>query len=294
MANLKDLKKSIRSIKNTSKTTKAMKMVSAAKLRRAKAQLDSLHPYFHTLQGQGARLLALDSSEIDKNLFNTPVLAESKELLIVIGGDKGLCGSYNSSVFKLLNNYMNQKKSAGELLDVITIGKKINDVMRSRKLTSSKSLDDFWKRKLNSTTAEAFFKEMIWGAVESGEYNKISVLYTHFKSAISTKAQVVQLYPLSEVEFENANKEVDLNPGVIEPNEQVLSSMVFDQYLRSKFFYHLLNSQASEHGSRMASMDNATRNAKEMTEQLTLTYNRLRQEAITKELIDIVGGAEAV
>jgi len=304
MANLKTIRKRITSVKATQKITKAMKMVAGARLNRAQQRITALRPYalktHEILAGVAAAMIArhtdLEYSEKDKNEGLNPLLERRPErnvLLIVLSGDRGLAGGFNANASKAALNAWRDKKEAGAEVQVATIGKKGRDFLARRKVTITRDFPklyeglDLSKAKLVADWAtEKFVK---------GEVDSIYIVYNEFKSAITQQVVTEPLLPLSDPVRPPA-REGALEPTEygFEPNERAVLERLMPMYIEISIYRALLESQASEYGARMTAMDAATRNAKDMISRLTLVYNRARQAAITKELMEIIGGAEAL
>jgi F-type H+-transporting ATPase subunit gamma len=286
MANIKDLKKKIKSTKGTLKITEAMKLVSAAKLNRAQQNILSARPYANELEDSIKTISALVQG------YSHPYLEEKEskqEVLLVISSDKGLCGGYNSQLAKEVKNFIATK---GENLKVYYIGKKVRE-LTEKEVNAGKTFT-FEK-------AEPSFDEMQKVAQElsslfsSGEVGKIHVAYNIFESAISTIPTVKQVLPLSldESVKEELQEEFPFDFKYDPSPEVILDSMIPEAYI-STIWTAMLDAIAAEHGSRMAAMDSAVGNCKEAIRTLTIKMNKLRQAAITTELIEVVSGAESL
>jgi F-type H+-transporting ATPase subunit gamma len=302
MANLKTIRKRITSVKATQKITKAMKMVAGARLNRAQQRITALRPYalktHEILAGVATAMIArhtdLEYSEKDKDKGLNPLLERRPErnvLLIVLSGDRGLAGGFNANASKAALNAWREKTEAGAEVQVATIGKKGRDFLARRKVTITRDFPklyeglDLSKAKLVADWAtEKFVK---------AEVDSIYIVYNEFKSAITQQVVTEPLLPIPEPP---PRKEGALEPTEygFEPNERAVLERLMPMYMEISIYRALLESQASEYGARMTAMDAATRNAKDMIARLTLVYNRARQAAITKELMEIIGGAEAL
>ena len=302
MANLKTIRKRITSVKATQKITKAMKMVAGARLNRAQQRITALRPYalktHEILAGVATAMIArhtdLEYSEKDKDEGLNPLLERRPErnvLLIVLSGDRGLAGGFNANASKAALNAWREKKEAGAEVQVATIGKKGRDFLARRKVTITRDFPklydglDLGKAKLVADWATEKFVR--------AEVDSIYIVYNEFKSAMTQQVVTEPLLPLPEPP---ARKEGALEPTeyAFEPNERAVLERLMPMYIEISIYRALLESQASEYGARMTAMDAATRNAKDMIARLTLVYNRARQAAITKELMEIIGGAEAL
>lgn len=280
MASLKALKKRIVSVKSTQKITKAMKLVSAAKLRRAAEKAQASRPYEQ-------ELVSIVSSLMSNTVWESPLREErqvKKTALVVVSTDRGLCGSLNT------NNFKQALRRARELpqgtVEIFALGKKSADFFRRRGLSVAATYLDMarngnfeFAKKVSAEISEAFL---------SGRFDRIEVFYTRFESAISQKPSSFLLLPFLPPE-DQSKKNFLCEPSA----EQLLTSLV-PELIGFRVYRAILESVASEFGARMAAMESATKNAKDVIERLTLERNRARQAAITKELMEIIGGAEAL
>lgn len=302
MPSLKTIRKRITSVKATQKITRAMKMVAGARLNRAQMRITALRPYalktHEVLQGVAAAMIAKQtdleySASGDAGALH-PLLqrrAEKNILLLVLSGDRGLCGAFNTNVSKAADRFRKQKAEEGADVQIATVGKKGRDYLSRRR---ANVVRDFARLYDGLDMAKArTVAEWIVSRYEKGEIDSVYLAYNEFKSAITQKTVVEPLLPLAEPAEE---KEGALRPTEygFEPNERVVLERLVPMYVEISIYRALLESQASEYGARMTAMDAATRNAKDMIGRLTLVYNRARQAAITKELMEIIGGAEAL
>ncbi len=302
MANLKTIRKRITSVKATQKITRAMKMVAGARLNRAQQRITALRPYalktHEILAGVASAMMAKQTdheytgSETNDGVH--PLLerrAEKNVLLLVLSGDRGLAGAFNANVSKAAFKEWREKKEAGAEVHVATVGKKGREYLARRKATITR---DFPKLTDGLDLSKArIVSEWVIAKFEKGEVDSVYIVYNEFKSAITQQTVVEPLLPLPEPP---PRKEGALEPTEyqFEPNERAVLERLMPMYVEISIYRSLLESQASEFGARMTAMDAATRNAKEMISRLTLVYNRARQAAITKELMEIIGGAEAL
>ncbi len=302
MANLKTIRKRITSVKATQKITRAMKMVAGARLNRAQQRITALRPYalkiHEVLAGVSAAMIA-KQTDLEYSGHGTgdglhPLLqrrAEKNVLLLVLSGDRGLAGAFNANVSKAAFKEWREKKEAGAEVHIATVGKKSREYLARRKATITR---DFPKLSDGLDLAKArIVSEWVVAKLKKGEVDSVYIVYNEFKSAITQQTVVEVLLPLPEPP---ARKEGALEPTEyqFEPNERAVLEHLMPMYVEVSIFRALLESQASEFGARMTAMDAATRNAKDMISRLTLVYNRARQAAITKELMEIIGGAEAL
>lgn len=314
MADLKQLKNRIKSVKSTQKITKAMKMVAAAKLRRAKENAEAARPYAEAMAEMLSTLAAgsADAGNAPALLAgNGPVDGRPEtHLLIVATSDRGLCGGFNSSIARAVRKKVEALQGQGKVVQLFFIGRKGYDQLRLDFADLEVGrLFDATKGKMNYGDAEAIAKQVI-APFEAQEIDQVHIVYNHFKNAISQIVTFQQLIPLPAAEGDSAPGIQDSEkttasaesriqnpesaPYEYEPEEEVVLSTLLPKNVGVQIFKALLENAASEQGARMTAMDNATRNAGEMIKKLTLVYNRTRQAVITKELIEIISGAEAV
>ena len=302
MANLKTIRKRITSVKATQKITRAMKMVAGARLNRAQQRITALRPYAlktHEILAGVASAMIAKQTDLEYSGNGTgdglhPLLerrAEKNVLLLVLSGDRGLAGAFNANVSKAAFREWREKKEAGAEVHIATVGKKGREYLARRKATITR---DFPKLSDGLDLAKAkIVSDWVIAKFEKGEVDSVYIVYNEFKSAITQQTVVEALLPLPEPP---PRKEGALEPTEyqFEPNERAVLEHLMPMYVETSIFRALLESQASEFGARMTAMDAATRNAKDMISRLTLVYNRARQAAITKELMEIIGGAEAL
>ena len=291
MASLDDLKKRIASVKSTQKITKAMKMVAAAKLRKAQESAERGRPYSEKMNNV---ILNLSSGISDKE--NAPKLLsgtgkDKVHLCVVMTSDRGLCGGFNSNIIKKAKLFFNKLAEEGKELKIITVGSKGNDqlkrvygkqIIEKISFKNSKNVNYFDAEKVGKMIIEKFEKE---------EFDVCTIFYNQFKNVITQIPQAQQIIPLKSENEEMAKSEDSYE---FEPDEDEILSNLLPKNISTQIFKAMLENSASEQGSRMSAMDNATRNAGEMVDKLTIEYNRSRQAAITKELIEIISGAESL
>jgi F-type H+-transporting ATPase subunit gamma len=287
MANIKDLKKKIKSTKGTLKITKAMKLVSASKLNKAQVRILGLRPYSSELEGTVKTVSALAQNYT--NVYFTPK-ENNKAVVLVISSDKGLCGGYNSTLAKTIRRFVQEHKE--EDLKFYWIGKKVRDVIQ-KEVNSGKT---FTFAKADPTYEEVRkVADELGQLFVNGEVGKVYVAYNSFISAIAFDSKIRQLLPMQvsaeEVEVIKSKYPYDFKyePGA----NEILDTLVPEVYLTTVYTC-VLDAIASEHGSRMNAMENASKNCKEMVKKLTLKMNKLRQARITTELIEVVSGAESL
>ena len=291
MASLDDLKKRIASVKSTQKITKAMKMVAAAKLRRAQESAEKGRPYSEKMNNV---ILNLSSGISDKE--NAPKLLSGSgkdqiHLCVVMTSDRGLCGGFNSNIIKKAKSYFAKLSEEGKELKIITVGSKGNDQLKRAygdKIISNISFKE--SKNANYFDAEKVGKIVI-EKFEGEEFDVCTIFYNQFKNVITQIPQAQQIIPLN---VENSEEDKSEDNYEFEPDEDEILSNLLPKNISTQIFKAMLENSASEQGSRMSAMDNATRNAGEMVDKLTIEYNRSRQAAITKELIEIISGAESL
>lgn len=293
MASLKDLKVRINSVKSTQKITKAMKMVAAAKLRRAREAAENARPYAERMERMVASLAqgVADPANAPKLLVGTG--KEDVHLIVVATGDRGLCGGFNSSITRSARATVRKLLAEGKQVKILTVGKKSRELLKTEfgHLFVAK-FEDFSKGKLTYDRVDGIV-EKIMELYEADEFDVCRVIYNHFKSPIVQVVTHQQLVPLPMPEV----MEDTAAGGSLyeyEPDEETILADLLPRNIGVQIFKALLENAASEQGARMSAMDSATRNAGEMISKLTLQYNRSRQAAITKELIEIISGAEAL
>jgi F-type H+-transporting ATPase subunit gamma len=295
MSGLKALRTRIASVKSTQKITSAMKMVAAAKLRRAQEQAESSRPYAERLEGV-LRSLAASVEDSSAPLLVGNGKAEL-HLLVVISGDRGLCGAFNSSVFRMTRARIEALHRQGKRVHVYCVGRKAKDLLsRDYGKLIVKTVPNFASGKLTYADAQGV-SQTVQEMFAAGEFDVCSVIYNHFRSVIAQEVTEQQLIPLPLPANSNAATDSASSGGAVylyEPSEQTIVETLLPLNLSVQLFRALLESNASEQGARMTAMDNATRNAGDMIKDLRLTYNRTRQAMITKELIEIISGAEAL
>tara|TARA_B100000242_G_scaffold204039_1_gene147957 strand:+ start:944 stop:1819 length:876 start_codon:yes stop_codon:yes gene_type:complete len=291
MASLDDLKKRISSVKSTQKITKAMKMVAAAKLRRAQEGAERGRPYSEKMNN-----IILNLSKNIVDVENSPKLLsgtgqDNVHLCVVMTSDRGLCGGFNTNIIKKAKNYFKKIIDNGKTLKILTVGSKGYDqlkrlygdkIIEKISFKETKNANYFDADKVGKIIIERFYKK---------EFDVCTIFYNQFKNVITQIPQEQQIIPLktSDVQDDNDNYNYEF-----EPEEDEILNNLLPKNISTQIFKAMLENSASEQGSRMSAMDNATRNAGEMVDKLTIEYNRSRQAAITKELIEIISGAESL
>lgn len=300
MPSLKDIRKSISSKKSTQQITKAMKMVSAAKLRRSQTAILNARPYAYKIHSVISRLTM--SGE-----FSHPLMEQNenpkKLLFVVLTSDRGLCGAFNTNILKTAERFYKENKDKYEVINWIFIGRRGADFFKKRGIVGVETITNLAQE--GNYAMAATLADKLMNEFTNGSYDEVRIIYNEFKSAISQKViseKFLPIQPLKAEETVGASsadiaESKDFNMAfnyVYEPQPDLILTQLLPKHFAIQMYRVMLESLASEHGARMSAMDNATRNAGEMIKKLTLTYNKVRQAAITKELVEIVSGAEAL
>ena len=293
MPNLKELKNRISSVKSTRKITSAMKMVAASKLRRAQELAESSRVYADSLS-----FILSSLAGNTKNSSDLPEILTGREnskisLLIINSSDRGLCGGFNSNLFRNAKKWISDQQGQGKSVKIMTVGKKASSFYKKTDLDIVASFEDLNSNDRQLQVSEEI-KNKIMKLFENNEIDEVSILFNKFVSAISQEPTYQSLIPLSNDETSEDESESNNAIFEFEPDKNELLEYLVPRNFLTQIYRSVLESSASEHAARMTSMDNATRNAGDMIDRLTLTYNRTRQAFITKELIEIISGAEAV
>jgi F-type H+-transporting ATPase subunit gamma len=291
MASLDDLRKRIVSVKSTQKITKAMKMVAAAKLRKAQESAESGRPYSEKMQN-----IILNLTESISDPSNAPKLLvgtgkEQTHLCVVMTSDRGLCGGFNTNICRLAKNYFIKVLKEEKILKIITIGSKGHDQLKreyGKHIVQKLSFKD--KKKISFNEADDVGKIII-DLFEKNEFDKCILFYNNFKNVMTQIPQAQQIIPAEKKENSQKSGEIFYE---FEPDEDEILEDLLPKNISTQVFKAFLENSASEQGSRMTAMDSATRNAGDLVKSLTIVYNRSRQAAITKELIEIISGAESL
>ena len=291
MASLDDLRKRIVSVKSTQKITKAMKMVAAAKLRKAQESAERGRPYSEKMQN-----IILNLTESISDPSNAPKLLvgtgkEQTYLCVVMTSDRGLCGGFNTNICRLAKNFFLKVLKEGKTLKIITIGSKGHDQLKreySKYIVQKLSFKD--KKKISFNEADDVGKIII-DLFDKNEFDKCILFYNNFKNVMTQIPQAQQIIPAETKQNLKKNDEVFYE---FEPDEDEILEDLLPKNISTQVFKAFLENSASEQGSRMTAMDSATRNAGDLVKSLTIVYNRSRQAAITKELIEIISGAESL
>ncbi len=284
MANLRDIRTRIRSVKNTQQLTYAMKLVSATKLRRAQERIVSARPYARRM------LQVLHSLASRANPEHHPLLerrGDARVEMVVITADRGLCGGFNTNIVKAAAEEMERR--AGQEVTLTLVGKKGRDFFRRRRVSVRREMVDIFRNVTYAHAAE-LAREIIQGYV-ARELDAVYLVYNEFKSAIQQRVVVEKLLPIEQLPGEGPGALVDY---LYEPGEKELLNRLLPKHVEVQVYRALLESAASEQGARMTAMDSATNNAAEMIESLTLNMNKVRQAGITKEILEVVSGAAAL
>ena len=293
MANLKEVKGRIQSVVSTQQITKAMKMVAAAKLRKAQDRIVQMRPYSQKLSEIIQNVSAGEADSGDNPYSQERTI--DRVLIVVVSSDRGLCGAFNSSVFKGVKSLIAEKYSESEAtgnLEILTIGKKAYEHFSKRKYKVISEYSHLIDKLSFDEAKEA--AEMIMASFIDGSYDHVDIVYNEFKNVATQIVQKEQFLPIQEVEVDESEDSLNAVDYIYEPSKDFIFDELVPKSLKIQFYKTLLESNASEHGARMTAMDKATENADELLKDLRLTYNRTRQAAITKEILEIVGGAEAL
>ncbi|SME91122.1 ATP synthase F1 subunit gamma [Pseudobacteriovorax antillogorgiicola] len=289
MANLKDIKRRIGSVKSTQKITNAMKLVSAAKFARANAAVEASRPYAEAFKGMVSRLIASEGANLNSELLKQK--SEKRVLLVLLATDRGLCGGLNTNLFKEAQTFIELKESEGVDVDLFACGRRaISFTKRMRNRTVGTR-----EKVLEKPTIE-LAREMTAGWLDGfkdSTYESVYVLFPKFNSALDQAPTVEKILPLV-MDTQSADQEAGEGDLIVEPSLHEFLDSLLEKKLLGSVYNAFLNGCASEHGARMTAMDSATSNAQEVIKKLTLQYNRARQAAITTELTEIISGAEAL
>jgi F-type H+-transporting ATPase subunit gamma len=291
MPSLKDLKNRIESVKNTRKITKAMQMVAAAKLRRAQEAAEAGRPYAERFNAVLGSLAASVGGSDSAPMLLRGTGSDQTHLLVVMTAERGLCGGFNSNIAKLAKQHAADLVAAGKTVKIITVGKKGRDSMK-------RDLGDYYiehvdlseVKRIGYSNAQDIAKGVL-SRFEAGEFDVATIFYARFINVVSQVPTAQQIIPAS---FEATEGDAAVALYDYEPDEEAILADLLPRGVAAQIFSALLENGASEQGARMSAMDNATRNAGDMIDKLTIEYNRSRQAVITNELIEIISGAEAL
>ena len=291
MPNLKEVKNRISSVVSTQQITKAMKMVAAAKLRRSQERIAQIRPFTQRLSSLLANVSVAQSGDLDN--WYTKVREEKKILIVAISADRGLCGSFNSNVFKGVSKLLQEKYQTQVIkgdVTILAVGRKVNDYFSKRKINLINKHATLFQGLNFEKVSEV--GDYILNSFQAGKYDKVEVVYNEFKNVATQVLVVEQLLPVLPPETKvKASQVVDY---LYQPNEEEIVAGLIPKSIKAKLFKALLDSDAAFNGAQMTAMDKATENAGELLKELRLSYNRTRQAAITKEILEIVAGAEAL
>jgi F-type H+-transporting ATPase subunit gamma len=294
MASLKELKNRIKSVKSTQKITKAKQMVAAAKLRRAQAAAEAARPYSARLAKVMGSLASKVAGSDSAPLLLRGTGKSDRHLLVVVNTDKGLCGGLNSNIVKAAKLRARQLIASGKEVDFYLVGRKGRaPIKRDYASRVKQEYDTSQVRQLGFTEAQAIADELV-SLFEAGKFDVAHLVYPVFKSALAQDPALVQLLPVPAGPNRAAGDAAEDAVVEYEPDEETILGELLPRYVRTQLFVALLEREASEQGASMTAMDNATRNAGDLINKLTIQYNRSRQAAITTELIEIIAGAEAL
>ena len=291
MPNLKDLKNRIESVKNTRKITKAMQMVAAAKLRRAQDAAEASRPYSERFNSVLASLATSVGGSENAPLLLRGTGKQDVHLLVVMTAERGLCGGFNSSIAKLARSHAAKLKENGKQIKIITVGKKGRDAIKrdlGQYFVEHVDLSDF--KSIKYVNAQSIAKALL-ARFDDNEYDVATIFYSKFVNVVSQIPTTQQIIPAT---FDDRSSASDTAIYDYEPDEETILADLLPRGVATQIFSALLENGASEQGARMSAMDNATRNAGDMIDKLTIEFNRSRQAVITNELIEIISGAEAL
>lgn len=293
MPSLKTLRNRINSVKSTQKITSAMKMVAAAKLRRAQAQAEASRPYAKRMREMMAALAAAEAQNPSAPALLVGNGRQQTHLLVAVTADRGLAGAFNANIARTVRNQVRELESQGKTVKIFTLGRKGHEALRRdlrEKIVGTKNF--VGKKTLEFTDAEAIAQELV-KLFRDGQFDVCTLVYNRFNSVISQTATTAPLIPAA-VSTANDNAADSAQGYEVEPDDGTLLDRLLPRNLAVQIYAALLENQAGFYASQMTAMDSATRNAGEMIKKLSLSYNRARQANITKELIEIISGAEAV
>lgn len=289
MATLRDIRRRIRSVESTQKITRAMKLVAAAKLRRAQERIVSARPYAVKMAELLSSLVRRAEGEAHPLLVRRPA---ARKRLVIITADKGLCGAFNSNILRASLAFLREQGETSVTL--VVVGKKARDFYRRRQYEIKSEMLGFFDR-----LAYSHAQELAGGLMQeylSGEVDEVHLIYNEFRSVAVQRVKREQLLPIESADAADGQGGPEGAPGdyIYEPSPEAILAALLPRHVTTQVYRALMESVAGEYGARMTAMEAATKNAKEMISVLSIQYNKARQERITKELLDIVGGAEAL
>jgi F-type H+-transporting ATPase subunit gamma len=296
MPSIKDLRKRIASTKNTQQTTRAMKMVSAAKLRRAQEAVTAQRPYAKRLDELIRTLAGMDASGMTSALFGREQEEgyRKKLLLVLISSDRGLCGGFNANIIKSTQRWLAANRDQYESIQIDFVGKKAFDFFKTKGIKVHTNHTEL-SGKVTYEKARRLGDSLVKTYLD-GEFDEVKIVYNEFKNAVSQVVRVEDYLPLkphTETAPADTKGVETLDNYILKPGHRELLEKLLGKQFTTQAFRYMLESQASEHGARMSAMENATKNAGEMIKKLTLQYNKQRQASITKELLEIIAGSES-
>ena len=290
MPTLRDIRKRLKAIQSTKKITAAMKMVAAAKMRKVQDRMLNFRPYASRMQLVLSDLAKVAEREIHPLLTLRP--RKTVEVL-VLTSDKGLCGAFNTNILRAAANYIKSLEHEGVQLSLSVVGRKARDYFRRRNVKMRKVWIGLSGR-VTYTNAQEIASDLVENFINE-TYDEVVVIYNEFKTMLSQKVNIVKLLPIGAIEGEEASKEPSMfGDYLYEPSRQVVFERLLPKYIEIQIYRALLESSAAEEAARMTAMENATKNCSELINKVTLLANKIRQASITKELMDIVGGVEAL
>ena len=287
MATLRDIRRRIRSVESTQKITRAMKLVAAAKLRRAQERIMSARPYAVKMAELLSSLVRRAEGEAHPLLVRRPA---ARKRLVIITADKGLCGAFNSNILRASLAFLREQGETSVTL--VVVGKKARDFYRRRQYEIKSEMLGFFDR-----LAYSHAQELAGGLMQeylSGEVDEVHLMYNEFRSVAVQRVKREQLLPIESAEAAEGQGDGAAGDYIYEPSPEAILAALLPRHVTTQVYRALMESIAGEYGARMTAMEAATKNAKEMISVLSIQYNKARQERITKELLDIVGGAEAL
>ena len=294
MPTLRDIRRRINAVSNTAKITQAMRMVSAAKMRRAQEAIWSARPYVQKLSDVLTNLVSSVGEE-----YSNPLIQKHKTIksiaVVVIGSDRGLCGSFNNNLFKVVRNFINAeipKEYPGAETSVIAVGKRAVSVMKRMNFNVIKEYPGIFQ-KLNFSTAKEII-ELVTDGFINNKFDKVFVFFNEFKNLISQVPSNIALLPIEQPKKDEKAEEKYKLDYIFEPQQKEILDELLPKHLDIQLWRTLLESNAAEQAARMMAMENATNNARDLIKYLELVFNKARQAAITKEMLEIVSGAEAL
>jgi F-type H+-transporting ATPase subunit gamma len=290
MPTLRDIRKRLKAIQSTKKITAAMKMVAAAKMRKVQDRMLNFRPYASRMQ-----LVLFDLAKVaERDIHPLLALRPRKTVeVLVLTSDKGLCGAFNTNILRAAANYIKSLEHEGVQLSLSVVGRKARDYFRRRNVKMRKVWIGLSGR-VTYTNAQEIASDLVENFINE-TYDEVVVIYNEFKTMLSQKVNIVKLLPIGAIEGEEASKEPSMfGDYLYEPSRQVVFERLLPKYIEIQIYRALLESSAAEEAARMTAMENATKNCSELINKVTLLANKIRQASITKELMDIVGGVEAL